>query len=168
MGCDEFSLLMMRGLESGLGREEERYLESHLAVCERCRGELEAQRSVAAVLWERPSVEVSAIFTEQVMTSLIPEPSWLELLNWRLWTLRMMPVAAGLILAAVFGMGSTDVTEPTEFTDLVNAWMVEEGTEVLPAFNLLLQREVPGDTLLEAVLTASLGRPVEQGQGPVD
>ena len=168
MGCDEFSLLVMDRLEAGLGREEERYLESHLAVCESCRAALEVQRSVAALLWERPSVEVSAIFTEQVMTSLVPEPSWLELLNWRLWTLRMMPVAAGLILAAVFGVGSTNATESNEFTDLVTAWMVEEGTEDFLAFSLLLQREVPDDTLLEAVLTSSLGQPDEQGQATVD
>lgn len=155
MGCDEFGPLLLGRLEHRLGDEEKRRLERHLALCESCRQTLRAQSLVAGVLSERSSVEVSAVFTEKVMASLRPAPSWLELLNWRVWTLRFAPAAAALMLVAALGIGTTDAAEPLEFSDLVAAWVVDEGIEASPAFRLLWQQEVTVDTLLEAILTAS-------------
>ncbi len=150
MGCDEFGPLLLGRLEHRLGDEEKRCLERHLALCESCRQTQRAQSLVAGVLSER-----SSVFTEKVMASLRPAPSWLELLNWRVWTLRFAPAAAALMLVAALGIGTTDAAEPLEFSDLVAAWVVDEGIEASPAFRLLWQQEVTVDTLLEAILTAS-------------
>ena len=59
------------------------------------------------------------------------------------------------MLVAALGIGITDAAEPLEFSDLVAAWVVDEGIEASPAFRLLWQQEVTVDTLLEAILTAS-------------
>ena len=80
---------------------------------------------------------------------------WLDVLNWRAWTFRLVPVAAALTLVAALGFGPTEAEEPLEFVDLVAEWVVEPDAETLPPFALFWEGEVAEETLLEAVLTAS-------------
>ena len=159
MHCDDVGLLLLRRLDGRLEADEGERLERHLAQCEACRESLDAQRQVAAVLSSRPMAEVSLGFTGRVMANLEPVPSWLDALNWRVWTFRLAPVAAVLMVVAVLGFGPTEAAEPLEFSDLVAEWVVEEDAEGLPAFSLLWQEEVTDDTLLEAVLTADPDEP---------
>ena len=86
-------------------------------------------------------------------------PGWLDALNWRVWTFRLAPVAAALMVVAAMGFGPTEAAEPLEFSDLVAEWVVDEDAEGLPAFSLLWQDDVTDDTLLEAVLTANPDEP---------
>ena len=158
MHCDEVRPLLLRRLEARLEGDERERVERHLEQCEACRETLEAQRRVATVLSTRPVAEVPLGFTGRVMASLEPVPGWLDVLNWRVWTFRLAPVAAALIVAAMLGFGPTEAAEPLEFTDLVAEW-VSDDAESLPAFSLLWQDEVTDDTLLEAVLTADPDEP---------
>lgn len=159
MHCDEAGLLLLRRLEGRLEAGEEQPLERHLEQCETCRETLETQRRVAAVLSSRPVAEAPPGFAGRVMAELEPVPGWLDALNWRVWTFRLAPVAAALMVVAVLGFGPTEAAEPMEFSDLVAEWVVEEAGEGLPAFSLLWQEGVSGDTLLEAVLTADPDEP---------
>ena len=159
MHCDDVGPLLVRSLDGRLDADEGERLERHLVQCEACREALEAQRQVAAVLSSRPMAEVPLGFAGRVMANLEPVPGWLGALNWRVWTFRLVPVPAALIVVAVLGFGPTETAEPLEFSDLVAEWVVEENAEGLPAFSLLWQDEVTDDTLLEAVLTADPDEP---------
>ncbi len=159
MYCDDVGPLLLRRLEGWLEADEGQGLERHLEQCETCRETLEVQRRVAAVLSSRPLVEVPPGFTGRVMANLEPGPGWLDALNWRVWTFRLAPVAAALLVVAALGFGPTEAAEPLEFSDLVAEWVVEEDAEGLPAFSLLWQDDVTDDTLLEAVLTANPDEP---------
>lgn len=159
MRCDEAEPLLLRRLERRLGAAESQRVERHLALCERCRATVETQERVAAVLSARPAVEAPVGFAHRVMANLDTSPGWLELLNWRVWTCRLAPVAAAMVVVAVLGFGSTKTTEPLEFSDLVADWVVDEDAGALPAFSLLWQEAVADETLLEAVLTANPNEP---------
>ena len=159
MLCDEAGPLLLRRLEGRLEADEGQRLERHLEQCETCRETLEVQRRVAAVLSSRPVAEVPLGFAGRVMANLEPVPGWLDALNWRVWTFRLAPVAAALLVVAALGFGPTEAAEPLEFSDLVAEWVVEEDAEGLPAVSLLWQEEVTDDALLEAVLTADPDEP---------
>ena len=159
MHCDEAGPLLLRRLEGRLEGDEGHPLERHLEQCETCRETLEVQRRVAAVLSSRPVAEAPLGFAGRVMANLEPVPGWLDALNWRVWTFRLAPVAAALIVVAALGFGPTAAAEPMEFSDLVAEWVVEEDAQGLPAFSLLWQEEVSADTLLEAVLTEDPDEP---------
>ncbi len=160
MHCDEAGPLLLRRLEGRLEADEGHRLERHLEQCETCRESLEVQRRVATVLSSRPVAEVPPGFAGRVMANLAPVPGWLDVLNWRVWTFRLAPVAAALLVVAALGFGPTEAAEPLEFSDLVAEWVVDEDAEGLPAFSLLWQAEVTDDTLLEAVLTADSDEPL--------
>ncbi|MDP6582303.1 MAG: zf-HC2 domain-containing protein, partial [Vicinamibacterales bacterium] len=151
--------LLLRRLEGRLEFGEGQRLERHLEQCESCRQSLEGQRFVASVLSARPVAEAPPDFSRRVMASLEPDTSWLDVLNWRVWTFRLAPVAVALMLVAALGFGTTEAAEPLEFSELVAEWVVEDEAEGLPAFSLLWQEEVTDDTLLEAVLTADPDEP---------
>ena len=159
MQCGDVEHLLLRRLEGRLAADEGQRLERHLQQCETCRETLEEHRRVAAVLSSRPMAEVPQGFADRVMANIEPVPGWLDVLNWRLWTFRLAPVAAALMAVAVLGFGPTVAAAPLEFSDLVAEWVVEENAEGLPAFSLLWQEEVTDDTLLEAVLTADPDEP---------
>ncbi len=159
MHCDEAGPLLRRRLEGRLEADEGQRLERHLEQCETCRETLEVQRRVAAVLSSRPVAEVPLGFAGRVMANLEPVPGWLDALNWRVWTFRLAPVAAALLVVAALGFGPTEAAEPMEFSDLVAEWVGEEDAAGVPAFSLLWQEEVTDDALLEAVLTADLDEP---------
>ena len=159
MLCDEAGPLLLRRLEGRLEPDEGQSLERHLEQCETCRETLDVQRRVAAVLSSRPVAEVPLGFAGRVMANLEPVPGWLDALNWRVWTFRLAPVAAALLVVAALGFGPTEAAEPLEFSDLVAEWVVKEDAEGLPAFSLLWQEEVTDDALLEAVLTADPDEP---------
>ena len=159
MHCDEIGPLLLRRLEGRLEADDRQRLERHLEQCEACLETLEVQRRVAAVLSSRPVAEAPLGFAGRVMANLEPVPGWLDALNWRVWTFRLAPVVAALMVVAALGFGPTEAAEPLEFSDLVAEWVVEEDGEGLPAFSLLWQEEVTDDTLLEAVLTADPDEP---------
>ena len=159
MRCDDVGPLLLRRLDGRLEADEGERLERHLVQCEACRETVDAQRHVAAMLSSRPMAAVPLGFAGRVMANLEPVPGWLDALNWRVWTFRLAPVAAALMVVAVLGFGPTEAAEPLEFSDLVTEWVVEEHAEGLPAFSLFWQEEVTDETLLEAVLTADPDEP---------
>ena len=161
MHCDEAGPLLLRRLEGRLEGDEGHPLERHLEQCETCRETLEVQRRVAAVLSSRPVAEAPLGFAGRVMANLEPVPGWLDALNWRVWTFRLAPVAAALIVVAALGFRPTAAAEPMEFSDLVADWVVEGDSDALPAISVFLEDEVSEDALLEAVLTVNYGEPFQ-------
>ena len=134
---------------AGVGR-----LEAHLDGCPACREAVAGQEEVAAVLSARPVAEPPFGFATRVMAHLDGPPTWLDVINWRRWTVRLAPVAAALLVVAGVGLGPTEAVEPIEFSDLVTDWVGAAEAAESPALSLLWQEEVSDDTLLEAVLTS--------------
>ena len=159
MHCDDAGPLVHRRLEGRLGAEDRTRLLQHLEHCAGCREELETQEAVAVMLAMRPTAEVPLGFADRVMANFKPAPGWLDTVNWRVWTYRLTPVAAMLVLLAGLGLAPTEAAEPLEFSDLVADWVVEGDSDALPASSVFWEDEVSEDALLEAVLTVNYGEP---------
>jgi predicted anti-sigma-YlaC factor YlaD len=157
MQCDDVGPLLLRRLDGRLAAADDDRVAQHLAQCGSCRDELASQAVVAEILASRPTTEAPRDFASRVMAELDPAPGWLEMLNWRVWTYRLAPVAAALVLVAALGFGPTEAAEPLEFTDLVEDWVADEDSGALPSISVLWLEEAGDDILLEAVLTATAG-----------
>ena len=146
MTCEQAESLLARAADGMLDAERLAAVEGHVAGCAACREALDAQRTARSLLAARPDTAVRPGFVTRVMANLpvqdpdgafddtaAPVGDWLDLLNWRAWTIRLAPVAATLLVAAAFGGGpATNGTDETAdaiaFTDLAAAWAVEDGT----------------------------------------
>jgi predicted anti-sigma-YlaC factor YlaD len=114
-----FDALIARAADNSIAAADRVTLDAHLAVCEACRGELDAQREARALLVARPIVPVrdlSAAIRRQLEREASPAESWIDLFNWRAWSLRLAPVAAALVILAVFVAGNVTATESSEVT----------------------------------------------------
>ena len=137
MTCQQAEPFLARAAEGTLDVERPAALASHLATCADCRDALEAQRTIRAVLAGRPEAPVPLGFATRVMAGLNErEPGaaagWLDVLNWRAWTLRLAPLAGALFVGATIGLGPSTEIAPAgavEFTALVTAWVTGETTD---------------------------------------
>ena len=146
--------------ESGaLTAAERASLEAHLDRCAECRAALADQRFVASALRGRgrrssPLPRLPA----QLAARLDETSSWLGLLDWRVWTLRLAPVALAIFLAAVFSGSpstSTATTSGTEITPAtLDTWThgVDESSSVASA---VWQDRTSSDALIETMLLGS-------------
>lgn len=175
MTCEQAESLLVRGAEGTLDPKRQAVLDQHMVECAACREEFDAQRSVRTLLAARPDAAVRPGFATRVMANLpaqdpagaldaaaVAGGAWLDLLNWRAWTIRLAPVAATLAIAAALGLGSAvggaDETsaagEAIAFTDLAAAWATDDGAN--DAVTRLWQDEADagGDDLLIDLLLA--------------
>ena len=159
MSCDDVERAVIARAAGRLDPAGVERLEAHLDGCPACLGAASGQVDVAAVLSARPDAAPPPAFATRVMAHLDDPPTWLDVINWRRWTVRLAPVAAALLVVAAVGLGPAEAVEPIEFSDLVTDWVGADDAAALPAFSLLWQDEVTDDTLFEAVLTASPGEP---------
>jgi hypothetical protein len=101
-------------------RGRRRAFEAHLETCADCQRAVAEQRDVESVLAARPRLQPSAHFTASVMSRLDDAAGFFGLLDWRLWTFRLAPVAVAMAIVALFlsapaetgaaSAGSTSVT----------------------------------------------------------
>ncbi len=154
MRCDDVERAVIARAAGRLDAVGLRRLEAHLAGCAACREAAGSQDDVAAVLSARPDAPPPLAFATRVMARLDGPPTWLDVINWRRWTVRLAPVAAALLVAAGVGLRPAAAVEPIEFSDLVTDWVEVDDAAGPPALSLLWQEEVSDDALLEAVLTS--------------
>lgn len=157
MRCDDVEHAAMRRASGRLDPAGAQRLRAHLDGCPGCRAAVAGQEAVAAVLSARPAAAAPMGFAARVMARLDRPPTWLDVIDWRRWTVRLAPVAAAFAVAAAVGLGPAEAVEPIEFSDLVTDWVGDDDAAALPAVSLLWQDEVTDDTLIEAVLTAAPG-----------
>jgi len=135
--------------EASLDAKTRAQIDVHLDRCASCREALETQRSVSARLRMRPVDQVSASFAARLAQRLDDASGWFGIADWRVWTLRLAPVAAALALVTYLGMGSSTQTSVT-----IDEWTLGV-TDSSPS-SLLLQSDVSAESVMETMLTGEL------------
>lgn len=154
MRCDDVERAVIARAAGRVDPAGVERLAAHLAGCAACREASAGQDDVAAVLSARPAAAAPLGFATRVMAHLDASPTWLDVIDWRRWTVRLAPAAAALLVVAAVGLRPAAAVEPIEFSDLVTDWVGVDDAAGPPALSLLWQEEVNDDTLLEAVLTS--------------
>ena len=154
MTCDEIAPLIARGADGILDGDQQQVVARHLETCSACREMLEEQQLVARMLSQRPDVDPPVGLVGRVITSVDASPTWFDVVNWRVWTFRLAPVAVALLVIASLNLGPSTQVEPAELLDLATGWLGDDTAEELPAFSLFWQEDATDDALLDAVLTA--------------
>ena len=151
--CDP---LLARLADGSLDDAERASLDAHLAGCARCRAEAEAQRAVFAALSARPPATPPFDLAARIAAEIARESSWLGIADWRGWSFRLAPLAAGLVLAAFLWDGRTaSAPELTpSLTPIVEVWMMGD-RDGLPATSVCWQSDVTAATLISTVLRSA-------------
>lgn len=168
MTCDRWLpmlLLAAEGRLDELDAVERDGVTAHLAECPQCREALKDQRVVAEALKRRGDAPVPTGFLARVVSLVGRRVRWADQLSWRTWTVRLVPVAVGLLLLAfVAAPERSDSTTTVGLPELVNAWAFgTDGSDALPAFALLGQENVSGDELLDVILSNEPDEPITVG-----
>ena len=105
---------------------------------------------VAAVLASAPAPEVSASFVARVNARIDAEAGagWLGLLDYRVWTLRLAPIAVAIALIFTLWPGtSLDTTDTATGTSAAQSFTPTSATD--------WQQDVSPNALLDAALNGS-------------
>jgi len=100
---------LVRAADDSLEGAELAVFNAHLASCDVCRAELDAQTAARRVLAARAIVPVRDL-SAAIRATLENERPWIERLNWRRLSLRVAPIAAALTLVALFLVRTADTT----------------------------------------------------------
>jgi predicted anti-sigma-YlaC factor YlaD len=145
-----FEHQIAQAADDSLAPELRRDLDAHLAGCDACRGLFDAQRDARAVLMARPIVPVRDL-SASIRRTLEAERPWIDRLNinWRMWSLRVAPVAAALVVVAVLAVRTADSGTSATETAAVSS---DSSASVASA---LWSGDVSDDTLLTLFLRAN-------------
>ncbi len=162
LNCSDCERLIARLADDpgGIAREDRGRLDVHLASCGSCRAALDEQRAVARVLAMRTAAETPAGFHARLSKRLDGEVSWLPVVNWRAWTVGLVPIAGALLLIAWLtpGADSSSVNDTATVQSSSTTFDTWPASNVRsPAAAAFLRPETTGDSLLEVVLTNSAG-----------
>ncbi len=167
MSCERWRPMLLKAVDDSLddvSRSDRHGLMAHLEQCAECRLALEEQRTVRVALTYRADAEVPAGFAARVLSEVDLGPSWVDMLRWKTWTYRLVPVATGLLLLGL--VTARSVPDPSEsvvgLSELAEAWAFGEQGRA-PAFTVWGQDDVAGDLLLDAILSADPDEPLAGG-----
>jgi anti-sigma factor RsiW len=152
--CATITPLLMRAAEGRPLPGDETRLNAHLEGCPLCRAALAEQREVRELLRSHPVEGAAWGFETRVMAAVRAEAerragSWLNNLDFRRWTLRLVPVAAALALASAVISDREATGDPgTETATTVSA-------DALPVSSALWSESVSESSLLSLMLTAN-------------
>jgi predicted anti-sigma-YlaC factor YlaD len=144
--CREYESMLARAADGSLDRPGQARLDAHLVTCAACREALADQRAVRVALTDRPALRAHPEFAVRVMQAIEAEPSWLVWLDFRQWTWRLAPLAAGMMIVA-YATGTTD----TAGTTGTAGTLIDES---LPVSAALWQESVDEVALLSLMLNA--------------
>ncbi len=117
--CQKFESLLVRAADGPLDTGDQIALDAHLRGCDACRAALADQRAVRDALAARPPLRAQPDFAVRVAAAIEADRSWLDRLDFRVWTWRLVPVAAALSLVTwmVVGTAGTAITPAATATD---------------------------------------------------
>ena len=140
-----------RGL-SALGESDRERLAAHLAGCISCRRALEDQQAVRAVLAARVDADLPPGLTTRILTAVHASRSWSGAIRWRTWALRLAPVTAAFVLAAL--AAGSRAAAPAGALGSAGWSAAQDSFDGRPAFTLLGEANVSEGELLDAILSA--------------
>lgn len=149
MSCAEHRSWLAAKADGSLDADRVRLLDRHLADCDGCRRALADQMRVHDALAATPMVHPREGFSTRVHGRLAATPGWLELADFRVWTLRIAPVAAAVALLAMLWAGprSGGTSSGPSSATFSPASLADWSRNVSP--NALLEaalRQGPGDS----------------------
>jgi len=166
--CETAEEWIVREADGLLSQGERDRLDEHGAECVACRELREANLAVKAVLARREDAVAPAAFAAQVAARTAPASPVRSLagIDWRLWTEWMLPVAAGLVLAAVLvgGAASPGTTAETQ-DDGVAAQAAVAGDDRETTVVQALGDDATTEELLAAMLGTAAGGTEGAGDG---
>jgi predicted anti-sigma-YlaC factor YlaD len=160
--CKDAEALMARRASGALETDDDAALVQHLRECGACRPLADDQALVARALTSRPEAAVPLGFTQRLSDRLDAEVNWADMLNWRMWTVRLAPVAAALMIAAATTAERVTAADPIDLAEVAESWAIDPELAELPTMSLFWQAEVSADSMLEAVLTADPDDPIAE------
>lgn len=135
-----------------MGESDRESLAAHFAGCAACRRALEDQQTVRAVLAARVDADLPPGFTTRTLAAVHASRSWDGAIRWQTWTLRLAPLTAAFVLAAL-AAGSWAAAPPRAL-GLADWSAAQDGFDGRPAFTLLGEANVSEGELLDAILSA--------------
>jgi anti-sigma factor RsiW len=152
--CEELIPALVRAADGSLAElpESDRVrLDVHLASCAACRESLAGQVAMREALTSLAATPVTSHVGVRVMAELREQTrstgglAWLDTLDWRRWTWRLVPVVAALALVAA-NVARTDASAQTSTPDPAAA---------RPVSSALVTGEVAGTDLLSLLLSTN-------------
>lgn len=151
--------VILASVEGTLDAAGESRLAAHAAACPGCRRALDEQKAVKHLLATMPAVDVSPDFAARVRQRVAQSIRWWEFADWRVWTLRLAPVAALLALLA-WVPTSGDATTSTSVTTLasvLDSWATGAAAASDTPLPSLLNPEIDARTLLANTYEGAAG-----------
>lgn len=153
--CAAFTSMLVRVADGTAPSAEQAQLEAHISTCASCAAALDDQRGVHAWLQAQPVTGASLGFDRRVMAAVRADAegrtrSWLDSLDFRRWTWRLVPVAAALALVAV-SVTQTDAANQTADTTTLSGTT----TDTMPVSSALWSETVSESSLLSLMLSAN-------------
>jgi anti-sigma factor RsiW len=139
---------MRDALDGALSANRRARLNEHVAACDACRRALADQTWVKNALAALPMATVSAGFAARVRDRIVSRHGWLDVANWRVWTLRLAPAALVLCLLAWWPAQRGEAGAQSLSAQL-QSFATADATE---AQRLALDAEAGTDRLLAAAL----------------
>ena len=151
MLCEEVVKLVARRADGDASLEAAARagVDAHLERCDACRSALDTQKAVSAFLRLRPVDPVSPAFAARLSARLDEESSWFGIADWRVWTLRLAPVALVLALATLFGSDASTQTPAT-----LDEWTYAADSSSTAA--LMWQSDATPESVLETMLSGEM------------
>ena len=119
--CEQVSGLLRASIEGTLPAASRERLDGHLRECPSCRHTLADQLAIRKALGELGFATVAPDFAARVRDRVASRP-WLEVVNWRIWTLRLAPLAALLALLAWLPATKDDTSSEGTLAAAMDTW----------------------------------------------
>jgi hypothetical protein len=148
LSCEDAHRLIARAADGDEIAESEG-LDVHLESCALCRSALAEQRMVATILRSRPAQSPSPDFASRLARRLDGVSGWLGIVDARVWTFRLAPVAAVLALVAILGSGSSRTQRSMQ---TLEEW-ARSSLDSKSGASMLWQQDVNAESVLEVMAT---------------
>ena len=180
MNCDAWvPMLVLAGEDrwDEIPRVDRDALSTHLSTCAACRQALDDQQLVSRLLACRDDAPVPAGFVERVRSSMdvgtapaIASPRdigtrWIDVVRWQVWSYRLAPLAAGLLIFALATAGNdADSQLDVGLPELTASWAFgDEDATRQPAFTVWGRDDVTSHELLDTILSVEPDAPLIEG-----
>ena len=163
--CAAVEPVLARAAEGNSTPDDDARLNAHLQDCAPGRAALAHQRAMRELLQSYPMEGARLGFDARVMAVIRAEAEersghWLDNLDFRRWTWRLLPVAAALALASIITAAPTSgvisqTGTATGMTGGETTVTTSISTDNMPVSSALWSESVSGSSLLSLMLTAN-------------